>query len=165
MMRITESTLRKIIREELDAAKAEKQILAGIGANAPLMIKRGIPAFAKKVAAGEMTVKQVVNKLRASIREAEGMDEAPMEESGHFDRTPEQKLKTALMAMNTKSPMDSESNANAIIAHNEESELYQDVLKNIAVHGAPSREDLQKLVDAHAKRNFDRDAQRQRYRR
>ena len=75
-MRITESTLRKIIREELNAAKAEKQILAGIGANAPLMIKRGIPAFAKKVAAGEMTVKQVVNKLRASIREAEGMDEA-----------------------------------------------------------------------------------------
>ena len=201
-MRITESTLRKIIREELDAVVGEAPDgIKPIGSVPGNLSPRFRKNFQKLAAAGKKLERAIGAKRKASnvdlklgikqvpIKKLEKFDElvgkimkgklsadqaaeeyeqfnpkAPMEESGHFDRTPEQKLKTALMAMNTKSPMDSESNANAIIAYNEESELYQDVLKNIAVHGAPSREDLQKLVDAHAKRNFDPKARRQHYR-
>ena len=91
-MRITNSTLRKIIREELEAvqseAKSDKRfnavrnavadILNALGkrrADLSIAQREGLPNLAARVVDGEMTVKSAANKLRASIREAVEHDE------------------------------------------------------------------------------------------
>jgi len=86
-MRITESTLRKIIREELEAVQSEAKfdkrfnairnavadILNALGkrrADLSIAQREGLPNLAARVVDGEMTVKSAAKKLGASIREA-----------------------------------------------------------------------------------------------
>jgi len=85
-MRITNSTLRKIIREELEVVvredatqrrfnalqNAQADILNALGqlrTSLSIAQRKGIPKLAAMVVDGDMTVKSAANKLRASIRE------------------------------------------------------------------------------------------------
>ena len=84
-MKITNSDLRKIIREELEAVQSEAKlddrfnairnavadILNALGkrrTNLSIAQREGLPNLAARVVDGEMTVKSAANKLRASIR-------------------------------------------------------------------------------------------------
>jgi hypothetical protein len=84
-MRITNSTLRKIIREELEVVvredatqrrfnalqNAQADILNALGqlrTSLSIAQRKGIPKLAAMVVDGDMTVKSAANKLRASIR-------------------------------------------------------------------------------------------------
>ena len=86
-MKITQSTLRKIIREELEAIQSESKfddrfnairnavadILNALGkrrGDLSIAQREGLPKLAAMVVDGDMTVKSAANKLRASIREA-----------------------------------------------------------------------------------------------
>ena len=86
-MRITNSTLRKIIREELEAVQSEAKfddrfnairnavadILNALGKrrkDLSIAQREGLPNLAARVVDGEMTVKSAAKKLGASIREA-----------------------------------------------------------------------------------------------
>ena len=86
-MKITNSTLRKIIREELEAIQSETKfddrfnairnavadILNALGkrrGDLSIAQREGLPKLAAMVVDGDMTVKSAANKLRASIREA-----------------------------------------------------------------------------------------------
>ena len=86
-MKITNSTLRKIIREELEAVQSESKfdkrfnairnavadILNALGkrrADLSIAQREGLPNLAARVVDGEMTVKSAAKKLGASIREA-----------------------------------------------------------------------------------------------
>jgi len=91
-MKITNSTLRKIIREELEAVQSESKfddrfnalqnavadILNALGkrrAGLSIAQREGLPKLAAMVVDGDMTVKSAAKKLGASIREA-AMSEA-----------------------------------------------------------------------------------------
>jgi ribosome recycling factor len=84
-MKITQSALRKIIREELEAVvredatqprfnalqNATADILNALGqlrTSLSIAQRKGIPKLAAMVVDGDMTVKSAANKLRASIR-------------------------------------------------------------------------------------------------
>jgi len=86
-MKITNSTLRKIIREELEAVVREDatqprfnairnavaDILNALGkrrTNLSIAQREGLPNLAARVVDGDMTVKSAAKKLGASIREA-----------------------------------------------------------------------------------------------
>jgi len=86
-MKITNSTLRKIIREELEAVQSEAKfddrfnavrnavadILNALGKrrkDLSIAQREGLPNLAARVVDGEMTVKSAAKKLGASIREA-----------------------------------------------------------------------------------------------
>ena len=84
-MKITQSTLRKIIREELEAVQSEAKfddrfnairnavadILNAIGkrrGDLSIAQREGLPNLAARVVDGDMTVKSAAKKLGASIR-------------------------------------------------------------------------------------------------